>query len=54
MSIGDTKSASLSLTRCRLAMCPIDRMVVPPILRTRSAGISMLFSISPACSSSSR
>ncbi len=40
-----TKSSSLSLTRWSLAIWPIERMVVPPILRTRSARISTLASI---------
>src|SRR5438105_8082602 len=38
MSPGSTKSSSLSFTRCSLTMWPIERMVVPPTLRTRSAG----------------
>ncbi len=54
MSSGVTYSASLSLTRCRRLMWPIERMVEPPSLRTRSAMTSVIASIWVAWSSSSR
>jgi hypothetical protein len=41
ISDGATKSVSLSRTRCRLPTWPIDRIAVPPILRTRSATASL-------------
>ena len=37
MSSGVTNSASLSSTRLSLLIWPIERIVVPPILRARSA-----------------
>src|SRR5262249_37532694 len=54
MSCGETKSASLSLMRCSRAMCAIERSVVPPSFRTRSATVSVAAKIWSACSSSSR
>src|SRR5262245_6787954 len=54
MSIGVTKSASLSRIRCKRAMWPIERSVVPPILRTRSAIASVAPKIWSLCSSSER
>ena len=51
MSIGVTKSPSLSRIRCKRPMCPIERNVVPPILRTRSAMASVMAKIWSPCSS---
>jgi len=52
MSSGVTKSASLSAMRLRRAMWPIERIVVPPILRTLSAISSVVAKICSPCSSS--
>src|SRR5262249_31127911 len=54
MSRGVTKSASLSNTRCKRPMWPIERSVVPPILRTRSAMASVAAKICSPCSSRRR
>ena len=54
MSRGVTKSASLSKTRCRRPMWPIERRVVPPILRTRSAMASVVAKICSPWSSRRR
>jgi len=45
ISIGVTKSASLSFMRCKRVIWPIDRIVVPPSLRTRSAIASVVAKI---------
>jgi hypothetical protein len=37
MSAAVTSSASLSVTRCSRPICPIERSVVLPSLRTHSA-----------------
>jgi len=39
---------------CSFAMLPIERMVLPPILRTRSASTSVVAKIWSDCSSSSK
>ena len=55
MSAGGTNSASLSsMTVCSLAIWPIERSVVLPILRTRSAMTSVAPRMSAACSSKNR
>src|SRR5262249_52322528 len=54
MSRGVTKSASLSSTRCKRPMWPIERSVLPPILRTRSAMASVVAKICSPCSSRRR
>ena len=41
ISRGGTNFSSLSLMVCSLAIWPIERSVVPPILRTRSASSSV-------------
>ncbi len=42
MSCGVTKSASLSAMRCRRWIWPIERSVLPPTLRARSAMASVV------------
>ena len=54
MSSGRRKAASLSAMRCWREMSPIERSVLPPILRTRSASTSVMAKIWSACSSSRR
>jgi hypothetical protein len=54
ISSGVTNSASLSSDLCRCDICPIERSVVPPVLRTRSAIGSVVAKIWAACSSSRR
>ena len=54
MSWAGTKFSSLSLIVCSLATWPMERSVVPPILRTRSAMSSVVAKICSDCSSSSK
>jgi hypothetical protein len=54
ISPAGTKSASFSLIDCSWPMCPIERNVVPPILRMRSAISSVVAKMAAACSSTAR